>query len=107
MAPALVTLLQQTDTTWAAATTGAQSAGPLELASGKAVIAIGGFSGTDPAPTLAQFQKYVAAGQVRYFIEAGGISPGGPNGQGNAGVIAIWVENHFTAQTSAAPPSTG
>jgi 4-amino-4-deoxy-L-arabinose transferase-like glycosyltransferase len=95
----LVNLLKQTDTTWAAATTGAQTAAPLELASGKAVIAIGGFSGTDPAPTLAQFERYVAAGQVRYFIVAGGIAPGGPNGVGNSGVIGLWVENNFTART--------
>jgi 4-amino-4-deoxy-L-arabinose transferase-like glycosyltransferase len=96
---ALVTLLKQSDTTWAAATTGAQTAAPLEIASGKAVIAIGGFSGADPAPTLTQFQHYVAAGQVRYFIEAGGIMPGGPNGLGNAGAIAVWVEANFAAKT--------
>jgi 4-amino-4-deoxy-L-arabinose transferase-like glycosyltransferase len=95
---ALVNLLKQADTTWAAATTGAQSAAPLELASGEAVIAIGGFSGTDPAPTLAQFEQYVAAGQVRYFIEAGGTPPGGPTGFGNSGAIGLWVQSNFAAR---------
>jgi hypothetical protein len=97
--PALVTLLEQTDTTWAAATTGAQTAAPLELVSGKAVIAIGGFSGGDPAPTLAQFQRYVANGQVRYFIAVGPGGFGGPGGPGSGGAIAAWVAANFTATT--------
>ncbi|WP_369371993.1 ArnT family glycosyltransferase [Promicromonospora sp. Populi] len=71
----LVEALQATTTRWAAATAGAQSAAPLELASGASVIGIGGFTGTDPAPTLAQFQDYVANGEVTYFI-AGGVEEG-------------------------------
>jgi 4-amino-4-deoxy-L-arabinose transferase-like glycosyltransferase len=92
---ALSALLKATTTKWAAATVGSQSAGPLELASGKAVIAIGGFSGSDNAPTLAQFQKLVADGQVRYYIGGGG--QGGPGG-GNAS-IATWVAAHYPATT--------
>ena len=46
----LAQLLATTTTKWAAATEGAQSAATLELASGKAVIGIGGFGGSDPAP---------------------------------------------------------
>ena len=60
---ALVTLLKNAGTTWSAATIGSQSAAPLELQSGTAVIAIGGFSGSDNAPTLAQFKALVAAGK--------------------------------------------
>ncbi|MDT4981227.1 MAG: hypothetical protein QOG07_3106 [Pseudonocardiales bacterium] len=93
---ALTALLKATNTTWAAATVGSQSAAPLELASGKAVIAIGGFSGTDNAPTLAQFQQLVAGGQVRYYIGGGG-QGGGPGG-GNTS-IATWVAAHYTATT--------
>ncbi len=44
----------------------------LQLASGVPVMPIGGFMGSDPAPTLAQFQQDVATGQVRYFVEGGG-----------------------------------
>jgi hypothetical protein len=29
---------------------------------------IGGFNGTDPSPTLAQFKRRVAQGEVHYFI---------------------------------------
>ena len=50
----------------------------LQLASGVPVMPMGGFMGSDPAPTLAQFQEYVATGQVRYFVEGGG--PGGGMG---------------------------
>jgi hypothetical protein len=97
---ALTALLKKTTTKWAAATVGSQSAAPLELASGKAIIAIGGFSGTDAAPTLAQFEALVAKGEVRYFI-AGGFGGagfgGGAGGGGNA--ITTWVAAHYTSTT--------
>ena len=73
------------------------SAAPLQLASGTAVMSIGGFNGGDPAPTLAQFQQYVAAGQVRYFIGGGGFGGGGGNGSGSQ--ISSWVASHYKAIT--------
>ncbi|MDX3187893.1 glycosyltransferase family 39 protein [Streptomyces sp. MN03-5084-2B] len=88
-------LLARTTTKWAAATTGSQSAASLELASGKAVIGIGGWSGSDPAPTLDEFKAYVAAGEVRYFIEGG--RGGGPGG--GSSEITEWVTANFTATT--------
>ena len=94
---ALRTALEKTTTRWAAATVGSQSAASLELATGgKAVMAIGGFTGTDPAPTLAQFKAYVAAGDISYFIAGGqGGGPGG--GSGTSSQITSWVEAHYTA----------
>ncbi len=68
---------------WAAATTGSGSAGPLQLASGQAVMAIGGFNGGDPAPTLAEFQASVLAGDIHYYIVGG--QGGGPGGGGFGG----------------------
>src|SRR6185295_17032019 len=65
---AVVALLKATDSRWAAATNGSMQAAPLQLASGKAVLAIGGFTGSDPSPTLAEFQAYVQAGEVRYYL---------------------------------------
>ncbi len=38
------------------------------IASGQPVITIGGFNGADPAPTLAQFEKLVAEGKVRFVL---------------------------------------
>jgi 4-amino-4-deoxy-L-arabinose transferase-like glycosyltransferase len=93
---ALTALLKGTTTTWAAATVGSQEAAPLELASGKAVLAIGGFNGGDNAPTLAQFEKLVSEGKIRYFI-GGGTGMGGAGGSGSS--IAQWVAAHYTATT--------
>jgi 4-amino-4-deoxy-L-arabinose transferase-like glycosyltransferase len=91
----IASLLAKTDTQWAAATTGAMSGASLELASGKSVIAIGGWDGSDPAPTLAEFQQYVQEGKIAYFV-SGGMGMGG--GRGNS-EIAQWVESNYTATT--------
>lgn len=47
---------------------GAQNAASYRIATNEAVMAIGGFNGSDPSPTLAQFQALVAEGKVHYFI---------------------------------------
>ncbi len=82
---------------WAAATVSSDGAAPLQLASGEPVMAIGGFNGTDPAPTLAKFERYVADHEIHYFIGANRDSFGG--GSGEAARITAWVRAHFTAQT--------
>ncbi len=82
---------------WAAATVGAESAAPFQLASGQPVLAIGGFNGTDPSPTLAEFRKLVAAREIHYFIGADSNTFGG--GSGAASAITSWVTAHFTRQT--------
>ena len=74
---ALVQLLQGTDTTWAAAAIGSNSAAGVQLASGRPIMAIGGFNGSDPSPTLAEFQADVAAGKIHYFLASGGGGFGG------------------------------
>ncbi|MGD0068569.1 MAG: hypothetical protein ABSB76_34705 [Streptosporangiaceae bacterium] len=91
---ALTNALKATTSKWAAAVVGDQSAASLELATGKAVISIGGWSGTDNSPTLAQFEHYVAAGQVRYLI-ASGTAMGGGGASGVATQITKWVEAHY------------
>ena len=82
---------------WAAATVGTQSAAPLQLASGEPIMAIGGFNGTDATPTLAQFERLVAAGEIHYFVGTNQASFGG--GSGPAAQITAWVRAHFTAET--------
>jgi 4-amino-4-deoxy-L-arabinose transferase-like glycosyltransferase len=99
---ALRAALLKTTTRWAAATDGSQTAASLELATGgKAVMAIGGFTGSDPAPTLAQFKAYVAAGDITYFIAGGqgGGGPGGGAGSGTSSQITSWVEAHYKSTT--------
>ena len=60
-------------------------------------MSIGGFNGTDPAPTLAQFERYVADHEIHYFVGANSDSFGG--GSGDAAQITAWVEAHFRAET--------
>ncbi len=85
---------------WAAATVDANNAASYQLASGASVMAIGGFNGTDPSPTLAQFQHDVANREIHYFI-AGGRGGGrfGPGGASTSSAITSWVESNFTART--------
>jgi len=82
---------------WVAATVGTQSAAPLQLATRHPVMAIGGFNGSDPAPTLAQFQKLVAAGKIHWFVGESSSSFGG--GTGTAAQITSWVAAHYQART--------
>ena len=101
--PALVAALQDgaDGYRWAAATTGSNNAAGLALSSQTSVMAIGGFNGTDPAPTLAQFQSYVANGLIHYYV--GGANAAGfrgaRGGSEDAGEIAAWVESTFPATT--------
>jgi hypothetical protein len=66
-------------------------------------MAVGGFNGSDPSPTLAQFQKHVADGEIHYFIAGG--NDGGPGGGGlsaggsTSSAITSWVKATFTATT--------
>jgi hypothetical protein len=71
---ALVTLLQTgaSGYEWAA-TVGSDSAASMELSTGgDPVMAIGGFSGSDPAPALAEFQQMVTSHEVHYFVAGRG-----------------------------------
>ena len=98
----LVALLKQTTTKWSAATNGSNSAASLELASNTNVIAMGGFTGSDPYPTLDEFKTMVANGQISYYIAGGGIGGGGGfGGRGGSDTSAItqWVESNFQATT--------
>jgi 4-amino-4-deoxy-L-arabinose transferase-like glycosyltransferase len=85
--------------TWAAAAIGAQNAASYQLATGDAVMAIGGFNGTDPSPTLAQFKEYVADGKVHYFISSGTGGGMGGSSSGTSSQITSWVEANFKKVT--------
>jgi 4-amino-4-deoxy-L-arabinose transferase-like glycosyltransferase len=98
----LITMLQQgaKGYTWAAAAVTANGAAPVQIAAKVPVMAIGGFNGTDPAPTLSEFQQLVSQGKVHYFIGAtgrGGLGGGG--GGEKSSDIATWVQQNFKAQT--------
>ncbi|MGW0121287.1 ArnT family glycosyltransferase [Streptomyces sp. NPDC003327] len=92
------------DYTWVAAVIGAQNAAGYQLATEKPVMAIGGFNGSDPSPTLDQFKRYVAEGKIHYFVSSdrvrtGGAEGDGPGGSGTSAEIAAWVEAGFREVT--------
>jgi 4-amino-4-deoxy-L-arabinose transferase-like glycosyltransferase len=87
--------------TWVAAAVGSNSASGYQLATGDPVMAIGGFNGSDPSPTLAQFQQYVEEGRIHYFIGGGGAGGGmrADSGSSSSQEIAAWVEQNFSSET--------
>lgn len=98
--------------TWVAATPGSTEAGYYQLATDLPVMALGGFGSSDPAPTLKQFQDYVADGRVHYYVESTGLglpkgmndsgkplAPPGANGSTEAEQIKDWVKKEFTPVT--------
>jgi hypothetical protein len=98
----LISLLQNgaKGYTWAAAAVTANGAAPVQIAAEVPVMAIGGFNGTDAAPSLTEFQQMVAQGQVHYFIGSGGGGGGGFGGRGGtSSEISTWVAQNYTAQT--------
>ncbi|MFG2724083.1 ArnT family glycosyltransferase [Streptomyces canus] len=87
------------DYTWAAAAIGAQNAASYQLATDESVMAIGGFNGTDPSPTVAQFKEYVADGKIHYFISSGSGGGMGGSSSGASSQITSWVEANFKKVT--------
>jgi 4-amino-4-deoxy-L-arabinose transferase-like glycosyltransferase len=98
---ALTALLQRDAAayTWTAATIGSNGAAGYQLASGEPVMALGGFNGTDPFPTLAGFQQLVAEGRIHYFVGDAGRSNTGSGGSDEAHRIGLWVQEHFAPVT--------
>ncbi|MEY9845804.1 glycosyltransferase family 39 protein [Streptacidiphilus sp. MAP5-3] len=117
---ALTALLKQDASryTWVAAAVGSQNAAGYQLAGGYPVMAVGGFNGTDPAPTLAQFESDVRSGKIHYFLGSA-LTMGGPTGgtststsagtstststgtggSGDSSQIATWVAQNYKATT--------
>ncbi|MFF9814658.1 ArnT family glycosyltransferase [Streptomyces sp. NPDC014006] len=87
--------------TWVAASIGSQNAASYQLSTGDPVMAIGGFNGTDPSPTLAQFKEYVQEGKIHYFIAGGMGGMGGMGGgHGTSSRITSWVQSTFKKVTA-------
>ncbi|MFZ1925638.1 MAG: hypothetical protein WAU42_05805, partial [Solirubrobacteraceae bacterium] len=112
--------------TYLVAAVGSSTAGPIALQSGRNVINMGGFMGSDPAPSLAKLKDFIGSGQLHYVLlssgGAGGASsgrvgsvsggasgarsgpggPGGPGGEASAATRAAiserdeWIEKHGT-----------
>ncbi len=73
---------------WDLAVTSAQNGATMIAEHSLSVMALGGFSGSDPTITATQFGRLVAKGDIRYvLVEGGGFGPrfGGPGGRGAPG----------------------
>jgi hypothetical protein len=88
----------QGSATYLVAVNGSEAAAPFILQSGKPVIAMGGFTGSDPAPTLSEFEHLVATGRAHHVYIPGGTGDGGTT----TGAVEAWVEKHGTVVPSAA-----
>ena len=74
------------------------TAAPMINATGENILPIGGFDGSDPAPSFAQFKALVAAGDIKFVMLGGNEAKGGPGsnsatsaGQTNSTQIQEWV----------------
>ena len=86
-----------TNNTWILAVPSSQSAAGLIIETGKPVMAIGGFSGSDRILSLASLEALIQEGKVRYFLTSGveGSGLGGGTAGGN-GALFSWVTTHCT-----------
>lgn len=100
----------QGNATYLVATASSNTADEIILATNKPVMALGGFTGSDPILTTSQLASLVANGTVRFFLLGGG---GFGGGGGQQGSLTNWVTQHCTAvptsqwQSSTASTNTG
>ncbi|AUI72785.1 ArnT family glycosyltransferase [Companilactobacillus alimentarius] len=81
------------------ATDDSSTAAPYIIATGKAVMAMGGFNGTDKAITLKQFKKLVKEGKLKYYYS------GGKTGGSNS-TIVNWIKKHAKKVTLSSSNTT-
>lgn len=126
--PALVSYLEshQGSDKFLVATTNASTAEPIILSTNKPVMAMGGFSGSDPILTTTDLQSLIQNGTVRFFLlnsqratqdivdrlpegfrdSFGG--RGGFGGYGQSSALSSWVSSHCSAvPTSDWQPTIG
>jgi hypothetical protein len=72
------------------AATGSDFAAPIGLATRAPIVTLGGFNGSEPAPTVAQLAALVRAGELRYVLLA---LPGGSPASVSRG---RWITSHCT-----------
>jgi 4-amino-4-deoxy-L-arabinose transferase-like glycosyltransferase len=73
------------------AATDAKTADPIALASRRPVITVGGYTGSDPTPTIAQFERLIGSGRLRFvLLDATRVEPTSAAQRANA--VPAWVE---------------
>jgi 4-amino-4-deoxy-L-arabinose transferase-like glycosyltransferase len=91
---------------WIVAVSGSQTAATIQLSAGLPVLTMGGFTGSDPTPTLEDLRAAIMAGELRYVLIGGpGSGRGGfggsadPGDGGASSAISSWVAGSCTAVT--------
>lgn len=83
---------------WVTAVVGSETAANYQLVLHRPVLALGGFNGTDPFPTLPQFQSLVADGKVSSVVIQ--TLPLTVQGRGSeAAKIVEWVRSAYAVQS--------
>lgn len=78
------------------ATSNANSASAYIIKTGKAVMAMGGYSGSDPIMTVDRLKEMISSGQVKYFLVNGFGGRGGGSSE-----VTEWIQQHGTEVPSA------
>jgi len=78
---------------WLVAASGSNQAAPIQLATGQPVMAMGGFNGSDPYPTLMELEQYIHTGEIRFVLAANQGYGSFGLGKGQAVGISGWVRN--------------
>ncbi|WP_458118648.1 glycosyltransferase family 39 protein [Paenibacillus sp. Z6-24] len=73
------------------AASNANSASAYIIKTGKAVMAMGGYSGSDPIMTVDRLKEMISSGQVKYFLVNGFGGRGGGSSE-----VTEWIEQHGT-----------
>ena len=82
----------QGTTKYLVAVLSSNEADSIILETNKPVMALGGFSGSDPILTTSQLAALVKSGQVKYFL-INGNGGGGPGGS-NQSALITWITQH-------------
>ncbi|SFW71198.1 ArnT family glycosyltransferase [Amycolatopsis australiensis] len=72
----------------------ANAVAPFVIDSDATVIGMGGFGGRDDAPPVAQLDRWLAEGKLRFVLSSAGTVPGGPPRSPVQGERQRWIERH-------------
>ncbi|MEV0613499.1 glycosyltransferase family 39 protein [Nonomuraea sp. NPDC050404] len=71
------------------------------MSSDETVIGMGGFMGSDPAPTAGQLDRWVKAGELRYVLSGSGQDRMMGGGRGTSQARTTWIDRTCTAVPAA------
>jgi hypothetical protein len=91
------------------AAVGSHTAAAIALQSGRNVIDMGGFMGSDPSPSLSQLKQLVSSGQLHYVLLSSTRSGAGGFGFSTSAtqVRNSWIESHGKVIKIAGETTTG